>query len=203
MTNCETANTIIIQIIKNLLEGEFIMNLKKAILSKVSILTIVCLVFALCMTVASFATKADITPAAVGTNVQKPDFSIPPLVNASQFSTTAKVSNSAVTMATTSTTSGSLIAVLTVFADPTSNGSGSSGGDGSSAFGTHAFITVKNVSSSNITVGKFSNIAPGTSMSLGTWGNKSEHKGLWYELEAYFINASSSTYSARVSISYG
>ncbi|NOY35832.1 MAG: hypothetical protein GXP44_02850 [bacterium] len=91
-------------------------------------------------------------------------------------------------------------AVITIFADATSDGSGSSGGSGF-GFGTHAFITVKNVSSGNIQVGKFSNIAPGKTMSLGTWGNKSEHTGLWYNLESYFIQ-SYGYYSNRVSTSY-
>ena len=94
----------------------------------------------------------------------------------------------------------SAAAVITIFADGTSGGAGSSGSNGSS-FGTHTFITVKNVSSQNIQVGKFSGIAPGKSMSLGTWGNKTEHKGLWYNIEAYFIYKNG-FYANRVSTFY-
>jgi hypothetical protein len=50
----------------------------------------------------------------------------------------------------------------------------------------HSFLTVKNISNSNINIGAHSGIAPGKQMSLGTWGNKSEHTGLWYNLEEYF-----------------
>lgn len=34
---------------------------------------------------------------------------------------------------------------------------------------------------------------------MGTWGNKSEHTGLWYSLEAYFISNNSS-YTNRSSL---
>jgi hypothetical protein len=90
------------------------------------------------------------------------------------------------------------IATLTIFADPTSSTIGSSGL--SYDLGTHAFITVKNISTANITVGRLSGIAPGKTVSVGTWGNKSEHKGLWYNLESYFVYKNSA-YSGRVSYS--
>ena len=93
------------------------------------------------------------------------------------------------------------VAMITIFADPTNGGAGSSGGDGSSTFGTHAFITVKNMSQSNINIGKFSGIVPGKTMSIGTWGNKSEHTGLWYNLESYFVYYNNA-YASRVSASY-
>lgn len=83
-----------------------------------------------------------------------------------------------------------------VFADPSKSTIGSSGLE--IDLGTHAWITVSNTSSSNVTVGKF-NVAAGKTMSLGTWGNKSEHKGLWYNLESYFIKNNSS-YGNRVSL---
>jgi hypothetical protein len=62
------------------------------------------------------------------------------------------------------------IATLTIFADPTSSTIGSSGL--SYDMGTHAFITVKNISTSNITVGKLGSIAPGKTVSIGTWVTK-------------------------------
>jgi len=81
------------------------------------------------------------------------------------------------------------IAILKVFADPSE---GSINIVGFNA-GKHSFITIQNVSNSsgnqgmNITVGAFENVEPGKSVSLGTYGNISEHKGLWYNLEAYRI----------------
>ncbi len=88
------------------------------------------------------------------------------------------------------------IATVTVFSD--SDQTGSSGG--SSNYYGHAFITVKNNSGSNISVGKLSGIQPNKTVSVGTWGNKSEHTGLWYDLESYFVNQGA--YSGRVSASY-
>lgn len=41
----------------------------------------------------------------------------------------------------------------------------------------------------------------GKQITLGTWGNKSEHTGLWYNLESYFIKTNSA-YSKRVSTNY-
>ncbi len=71
------------------------------------------------------------------------------------------------------------MAVVTVFA---------TGGGSSSGFVSgHAFITVKNVSIGTITIGKFSGIANNKTMSIGTWGNKPEHTGLWYDLESYYV----------------
>ena len=90
------------------------------------------------------------------------------------------------------------IATLTIFADPSASTIGSSGL--SYDLGTHAFITVKNISTSPITVGKLGSIAPGKTVSIGTWGNKSEHKGLWYNLESYFVYKNSA-YKNRVSYS--
>ncbi len=90
------------------------------------------------------------------------------------------------------------IATITIYADPSASKTGSSGL--SFDLGTHAFITVKNISNSNITVGKLSGIAPGKTVSIGTWGNKTEHKGLWYNLESYFVSKNSA-YTGRISYS--
>ncbi|MCP1182935.1 hypothetical protein [Paenibacillus sp. 1781tsa1] len=88
------------------------------------------------------------------------------------------------------------VAVLTLFSVP--NGStNSSGGSTGSNWGTHSFITVKNVSSSNISVGGLSGIASNKTISVGTWGNKSENEGIFYNLEAKFISENS--YNNRVS----
>ncbi len=90
------------------------------------------------------------------------------------------------------------IATLTIFADSSASTIGSSGLNYD--LGTHAFITVKNISTTNVTVGKLGSIAPGKTVSIGTWGNKTEHKGLWYNLESYFIYKNSA-YKNRVSYS--
>ena len=49
----------------------------------------------------------------------------------------------------------------------------------------HSFITVTNVSGQDIDVGGLL-IAPGTSVTIGTRGNRSEHSGVWYDLEGYY-----------------
>jgi len=93
------------------------------------------------------------------------------------------------------------VAAVRIFADPTRSTIGSSGLE--IDLGTHAWITVSNISDSTITVGKFK-VAAGKTMALGTWGNKSEHKGLWYNLESYLIknnSAYSTRYSLKVEIS--
>lgn len=157
-----------------------------------SVLGVLSFVFSLATPTDAFAAKKLVTP------------------EETPFTSTQVPDQTAVTVNASTETGGDIsaaaaepiVAILTVFADPTTGGTGSSGTDGSSAFGTHAFITVRNNSSANINVGKFSGIAPGKTMSIGTWGNKSEHKGLWYNLEAYFISKYAS-YGPRVSISYG
>jgi hypothetical protein len=96
----------------------------------------------------------------------------------------------------TATANDPIVAELRIFSDPTASLVGSSGL--SMDVGTHSWITVKNISGSNITVGPWS-IASGKTIVIGTWGNKSEHTGLWYSLEPYFISISSA-YSGRVSL---
>ncbi len=88
------------------------------------------------------------------------------------------------------------VATVTVFAD--ADQTGSSGG--SSNYYGHAFITVKNNSGSSISVGNLSGIQSNKTVSVGTWGNKAEHTGLWYNLESYFVSQGS--YSGRISVSY-
>ena len=88
-------------------------------------------------------------------------------------------------------------AILTIFAV--------SSGTISSSIAGHGFITVKNVSTGGLTinVGKFSGIASGKTMSLGTWDSSvtTEHRGLWYDLEAYKLYKNGA-FSGRVSVSY-
>lgn len=95
----------------------------------------------------------------------------------------------------------SAVAVVTIFSDPTWSPVFTSGGlsyDG----GTHSFISVRNVSTSNITVGKLA-VSPNMTTSLGTWWSNVQplHNGLWYDLEAYKINYNGA-YGSRISASY-
>lgn len=91
--------------------------------------------------------------------------------------------------------SSSNVALVTITSSTSSAGS-------SFSVDGHAWITVKNVSSSNITVGKLSQIAPNKSVTIGTWGNKSEHTGIWYNLEPYIkTQLDSDAYSTRASLS--
>lgn len=72
---------------------------------------------------------------------------------------------------------------------------------GSSSLNTsgHAFIAFKNTSTSSITVGGLS-VGAGHEITFGTWGNQSNHVGIWYNLESYFVN-NKSAYTNRVSLS--
>lgn len=93
------------------------------------------------------------------------------------------------------------IAILTVFSDPTKSYVGSSGLKYD--VGTHSWITVKNIASTSITVGALNGIAPGKTVSVGTWSDlvTKEHKGIWYNLEARYIREDGA-YSGRVSRTY-
>lgn len=49
----------------------------------------------------------------------------------------------------------------------------------------HSFVAVENLTSGNINVGHMS-IPGGGTVTMGTWGNIQEHKGIWYNLEGFF-----------------
>lgn len=49
----------------------------------------------------------------------------------------------------------------------------------------HAFLVITNVSDQDINVGGLL-IAPDTSITVSTRGNRSEHSGIWYNLEGYY-----------------
>lgn len=96
------------------------------------------------------------------------------------------------------------VAALSIFSDPSTSvyefGSGLS-----IDLGTHSFITIKNISGSNLTIGNISGVAPNKTISMGTWSSTrtSEHNGLWYNLEAYKIYGDPSVaYYGRVSIAW-
>ncbi|MFV0341603.1 MAG: hypothetical protein ACK5JH_01745 [Anaerocolumna sp.] len=56
---------------------------------------------------------------------------------------------------------------------------GSGGLSASSSISGHAFLIITNTSSYAITVGNF-NVASGNSITIGTFGNRDSHNGLWY-----------------------
>lgn len=56
---------------------------------------------------------------------------------------------------------------------------------------SHAWIQIVNTSSQNITVGRLQ-VAPNDSVTLGTYGNRPAHTGLWYNIESYAVNNSGS-----------
>lgn len=77
-------------------------------------------------------------------------------------------------------------------------------GDASLNTSGHAFLTVTNVSGQEINVGGLL-IAPDTTLSIGTRGNRDEHAGIWYNLEGYYkyyLDASyyQSLYGIQVSL---
>lgn len=87
----------------------------------------------------------------------------------------------------------SAIATLTIYADSSSTSSWSQDG--------HAYISIKNIGTSTLVIGRLSGIVTGKMVSLGTWGNKSEHIGLWYNLEEYFtVNVGAFTNNASISM---
>jgi hypothetical protein len=63
----------------------------------------------------------------------------------------------------------------------------------------HSFFTVQNVSGSTLTIGQMS-VTQSTTITLGTWGNKSQHSGVWYNLESVYYNGG--YYDGVVSLSY-
>lgn len=84
-----------------------------------------------------------------------------------------------------------IVGELTIFAT-------NDGGSSSSNTSGHAFLMFQNTSTSSIKIGGIS-VAHNRTITFGTWGNKSQHTGIWYNLEAYFVHKSGS-YSNRVSL---
>lgn len=60
------------------------------------------------------------------------------------------------------------------------------GGLGSGVgYNGHSFLIFTNTCSSNITVGHFP-VSPGESITIGTFGNRANHVGIWYNIEGCF-----------------
>ena len=74
----------------------------------------------------------------------------------------------------------------------------SSGSASSSNTSGRAWITMRAYSPSD--AGKLF-LPPSSTATLGTWGNKLEHIGIWYNLESYFVQQSSSNYPNRAYLS--
>lgn len=86
-----------------------------------------------------------------------------------------------------------VVAELTIYSDISAVGPVASIG----IMNGHSFITVKNTSTSAVTVGGLQGIAPQETVSLGTWGNQKEHEGLWYNLESYRIHQNALAYATE------
>lgn len=70
----------------------------------------------------------------------------------------------------------------------------------SSNYVGHSFISIENIlPNSSFLIGKLA-LNSNDGITIGTWGNKSEHKGMWYNLEGYF-NKKNNSYADRVSLS--
>lgn len=71
----------------------------------------------------------------------------------------------------------------------------------------HSWIVIENLTNSKLRIGNY-NIGGKRSVSLGTWGNIKQHKGIWYNLEAHLQykannNGQSSAFSSHVSAGKG
>ena len=75
------------------------------------------------------------------------------------------------------------VAALRLYSDGSQHTYGSSGLNVD--VGCHSWISVSNLTGSAITVGGLSVPAYNT-VTIGTWGNKSEHNGIWYNLEGNY-----------------
>lgn len=70
------------------------------------------------------------------------------------------------------------VATLQIISAPKAGSSGLPGVNG------HSFIIVKNDSNATITVGHMP-VGAGDSVTVGTYGNRNAHKGIWYNIEGY------------------
>ena len=64
----------------------------------------------------------------------------------------------------------------------------------------HSFLSVENISSETITIGKVE-VAPNETISIGTWSIKA-HFGVWYNVESNYIK-DYNKYDGRISITAG
>src|SRR5262245_24681653 len=88
------------------------------------------------------------------------------------------------------------VAVVSIFSDVSQLANAGSSG----FFSGHTWLVVKNISSDKIRVGRVDDVAPGETITVGTWGNKDEHKGVWYNLEAYFTHQDPLTFHAAAAL---
>lgn len=78
-------------------------------------------------------------------------------------------------------------AILTIYSDGTTNSSASSSGSLIPLFaGTHSFVHFENTGNTLIVLGVYY-LYPGDEVTIGIYGNKDEHLGVWYNLEAYLF----------------
>lgn len=77
------------------------------------------------------------------------------------------------------------------------------GGGISSSVGLngHTFLIFKNIGNSEITIGHMP-LEAGDSVTIGTFGNRSAHEGIWYNIEGYG-GATPPTYALLTGVTYG
>lgn len=85
------------------------------------------------------------------------------------------------------------VGILTIFS------SNDTGGSSSFDISGHTFLAYKNTTKGRVKLGGIL-VGAGEEMTFGTWGNKSQHKGVWYNLELYGYKKQSA-YKNRVSLS--
>ena len=78
-----------------------------------------------------------------------------------------------------------------------------SGGGVGSSFGLegHTFLIFKNIGTTEITVGHMP-LEAGESVTIGTFGNRPAHKGIWYNIEGY-CGVTPPTYALLTGVTYG
>lgn len=65
----------------------------------------------------------------------------------------------------------------------------------------HTFLIFKNIGNSEITIGHMP-LQAGDSVTIGTFGNRSAHDGIWYNIEGY-RGATPPTYALLTGVTYG
>lgn len=83
------------------------------------------------------------------------------------------------------------VAEVSIMSDGTSTGKGKS-------YGTHSFIYIKNISKNNLSILGLG-IRPGKGVTVGTFGNRKDGKGIYLNLEGKYIREENA-YQGRISL---
>jgi len=85
---------------------------------------------------------------------------------------------------------------LSIYSDGTTSNSSASSFASGFILGTHSFIHIENTGNTFMVFGAYY-LQPGEDVTIGIYGNKDEHLGVWYNLEAYFFVESSAYSDAK------